>query len=93
MLTGQETARIRAKIRKEQYCITLDQMKRYFKQHQHAREIDDKKTMEKSSIISLTSIFITNASCLYPGSMANSRRSSETGESIYGKRKEQHEYG
>ena len=47
MLTGQETARIRAKIRKEQYCITLDQMKRYFKQHQHAREIDDKKTMEK----------------------------------------------
>lgn len=47
MLTGQETARIRAKIRKEQYCITLDQMKRYFKQHQHAREIDDKITMEK----------------------------------------------
>ena len=47
MLTEQETARIRAKIRKEQYCITLDQMKRYFKQHQHAREIDDKKTMEK----------------------------------------------
>lgn len=47
MLTGQETARIRAKIRKEQYCITLDQMKKYFKAHQHAREIDDKITMEK----------------------------------------------
>jgi len=41
MLTEQEKAQIRTKIRKEQYCITLDQMK------QHAREIDDKKTMEK----------------------------------------------
>lgn len=47
MLTEQEKAQIRTKIRKEQYCITLDQMKQYFKDHQHAREIDDKKTMEK----------------------------------------------
>ena len=47
MLTEQEKAQIRTKIRKEQYCITLNQMKQYFKDHQHAREIDDKKTMEK----------------------------------------------
>ena len=47
MLTEQETARIRAKIRKERYCITLNQMKKYFKQHQHAREIGDRKMMEK----------------------------------------------
>ena len=48
MLTEQEKAQIRTKIRKEQYCITLDQMKQYFKDHQHAREIDDKKTMDSN---------------------------------------------
>ena len=47
MLTAQEEARIMAKLRKDSYGITLGQMKRYFKQHQHAREIGDKKTMEK----------------------------------------------
>ena len=31
----------------EAYGITLEQMKQYFKKHQHAREIGDKKTMEK----------------------------------------------
>ena len=59
MLTEQEKAQIRTKIRKEQYCITLNQMKQYFKDLTRtnslyfspdttgAREIDDKKTMEK----------------------------------------------
>lgn len=47
MLTAQEEARIMAKIRKDSYGITLEQMKQYFKKHQHAREIGDKKTMEK----------------------------------------------
>ena len=51
MLTAQENARILAKIRKDSYGITLEQMKQYFKKHQHAREIGDKKTMEKSSTI------------------------------------------
>lgn len=51
MLTEQEKAQIRTKIRKEQYCITLDQMKQYFKDHQHAREIDDKKRWKRSSTI------------------------------------------
>ena len=47
MLTKQEKARIQTKIRKDGYGITLEQMKQYFKKHQHAREIGDKKTMEK----------------------------------------------
>lgn len=47
MLTEQEKARIQTKIRKDGYGITLEQMKQYFKKHQHAREIGDKKTMEK----------------------------------------------
>lgn len=51
MLTKQEKAQIQTKIRKDGYGITLEQMKQYFKKHQHAREIGDKKTMEKSSTI------------------------------------------
>ena len=47
MLTAQEKARILAKIRKDSYGITLEQMKQYFIKHQHAREIGDKKMMEK----------------------------------------------
>lgn len=47
MLTAQEKARILAKIRKDSYGITLEQMKQYFIEHQHAREIGDKKMMEK----------------------------------------------
>ena len=47
MLTAQEEARIIAKIRKGSYSITLEQMKQYFIEHQRAREIGDKKTMEK----------------------------------------------
>ena len=47
MLTEQEKARIQAKIRKDGYSITLEQMKKFFKKHQHAREIGDQKTMEK----------------------------------------------
>ena len=43
----QEKARILAKIRKDSYGITLEQMKQYFIKHQHAREIGDKKMMEK----------------------------------------------
>lgn len=50
MLTEQEKAQIRTKIRKEQYCITLNQMKQYFKDHQHAREIDDKKNDGKDRV-------------------------------------------
>ena len=42
MLTAQEEARILAKIRKDSYGITLEQMKQYFIKHQHAREIGDK---------------------------------------------------
>lgn len=52
MLTAQEEARIMAKIRKDSYGITLEQMKQYFKKHQHAREIGDKKTMEKNRVLS-----------------------------------------
>lgn len=47
MLTEQEKKRIRAMIRRTDYCITLSTMKRYFSQHQQAREIGDTKTMEK----------------------------------------------
>ena len=47
MLTAQEEARILAKIRKDSYGITLEQMKQFFIEHQHAREIGDKKMMEK----------------------------------------------
>ena len=47
MLTAQEKDQIIAKIRKDNYFITLEQMKQYFIEHQHAREIGDKKTMEK----------------------------------------------
>lgn len=32
---------------RRQYGITLEQMKQYFIEHQHAREIGDKKMMEK----------------------------------------------
>ena len=46
-VTEQEKVRIQAIIRKRQYGITLSQMKQFFKKHQHAREIGDKKTMEK----------------------------------------------
>ena len=46
MLTAQEKDQIIAKIRKDNYFITLEQMKQYFIEHQHAREIGDKKTME-----------------------------------------------
>lgn len=92
MLTAQEEARILAKIRKDSYGITLEQMKQYFIKHQHAREIGDKKTMEKSNTISPTSIFTMNAACWPPGSMISSRRSSKTGETSR-HRKERHEYG
>ena len=63
MLTAQEEARIMAKIRKDSYGITLEQMKQYFKKHQHAREIGDKKRWKKSSTISPTSISTTNVGC------------------------------
>ena len=46
MLTTQEEDQIIAKIRKDNYFITLEQMKQYFIEHQYAREIGDKKTME-----------------------------------------------
>ena len=36
-----------AKIRKDSYGITLEQMKQFFIEHQRARETGDKKTMEK----------------------------------------------
>ena len=61
MLTEQEKVRIQAIIRKRQYGITLSQMKQFFKKHQHAREIGDKKT-------------ITSAGCSYPGSMISCRK-------------------
>lgn len=51
MLTEQEKVRIQAIIRKRQYGITLSQMKQFFKKHQHAREIGDKKRWKKSSTI------------------------------------------
>lgn len=92
MLTAQEKARILAKIRKDSYGITLEQMKQYFIKHQHAREIGDKKMMEKSNTISPTSISTMNAACWSPGSMINSRRSSKTGKTSR-HRKERHEYG
>lgn len=93
MLTAQEEARILAKIRKDSYGITLEQMKQYFIEHQHAREIGDKKMMEKIEYhISPTSIFTMNAACWPPGSMISSRRSSKTGETSR-HRKERHEYG
>ena len=47
MLTEQEKKLILAMIRLTDYCITLSTMKRYFSQHQQARENDDTKTMEK----------------------------------------------
>ncbi len=50
MLTAQEEARIMAKIRKDSYGITLEQMKQYFKKHQHAREIGDKKNDGKNRV-------------------------------------------
>ena len=56
MLTAQEKARILAKIRKDSYGITLEQMKQYFIEHQHAREIGDKKMMEKIEYLSLIHI-------------------------------------
>ena len=46
MLTTQEEDQIIAKIRKDNYFITLEQMKQYFIEHQYARGIGDKKTME-----------------------------------------------
>ena len=36
-----------AKIRKDSYGITLEQMKRFFIEHRRARKTGDKKTMEK----------------------------------------------
>ena len=97
MLTAQEKARILAKIRKDSYGITLEQMKQYFIEHQHAREIGDKKMMEKieyhlTYINPISSISTTNAACWPPGSMISSRRSSKTGETSR-HRKERHEYG
>ena len=92
MLTAQEKARILAKIRKDSYGITLEQMKQYFIEHQHAREIGDKKMMEKIEYHLTTSISTTNAACWPPGSMISSRRSSKTGETSR-HRKERHEYG
>ena len=47
MLTAQEEARIMAKIRKDSYGITREQMKQFFIEHQRAREASDKKAMEK----------------------------------------------
>lgn len=47
MLTEQETARIRAMVRRTGYCIAPNTIKRYFSQHQQTREIGDTKTMEK----------------------------------------------
>ena len=66
-----------AKIRKDNYGITLEQMKQYFIKHQHAREIGDKKMMEKIEYHLTTSISTMNAACWPPGSMLNSRRSSK----------------
>lgn len=52
MLTEQEKVRIQAIIRKRQYGITLSQMKQFFKKHQHAREIGDKKNDGKNRVLS-----------------------------------------
>lgn len=51
MLTEQETARIRRTAAKAGYCITLQTMKRYFQQHQRARETGAAHTQEKSNTI------------------------------------------
>ena len=47
MLTEQETARIRRAAVRSGCCITLPTMKRYFQQHQRARETGDTRTQEK----------------------------------------------
>lgn len=92
MLTAQEEARILAKIRKDSYGITLEQMKQYFIEHQHAREIGDKKMMEKIEYHLTYINFHYECGLLPPGSMISSRRSSKTGETSR-HRKERNEYG
>lgn len=47
MLTKREIDNIHAQMYQDGYFISLNQMKQYFYQHQHAREIGDTKTMEK----------------------------------------------
>ena len=91
MLTAQEKARILAKIRKDSYGITLEQMKQYFIKHQHAREIGDKKMMEKIEYYLTYINFHYECGLLVTG-MINSRRSSKTGKTSR-HRKERHEYG
>ena len=77
MLTAQEEARILAKIRKDSYGITLEQMKQYFIEHQHAREIGDKKMMEKIEYHLTYINFHYECGLLATGSMISSRRSSK----------------
>lgn len=92
MLTAQEEARILAKIRKDSYGITLEQMKQYFIKHQHAREIGDKKMMEKIEYHLTYINFHYECGLLATGQYDNSRRSSKTGETSR-HRKERNEYG
>ena len=47
MLTEQEENRIIAKAARDGYGISLDTVKRYFKQHEQARKAGDEHTMEK----------------------------------------------
>ena len=89
MLTKQEEARIQTRIRKDGYGITLEQMKQYFKKHQHAREIGDKKTMEKIEY-HLTDInfhYDLRELIILPGGHSKLVRQ------LTIKRKERHEYG
>ena len=75
-----------AKIRKDSYGITLEQMKQFFIEHQRARETGDKKAMERIEY-HLTYINFHYECALLVGSMISSRRSSKTGETTHHKKK------
>ena len=47
MLTEQETTQIRNQIRRSGYGITLEEMKRFFTQHEKARRSGDIRTMAR----------------------------------------------
>lgn len=92
MLTAQEEARILAKIRKDSYGITLEQMKQYFIKHQHAREIGDKKMMEKIEYHLTYTNFHYECGLLATGQYDKLPEVIKTGETSR-HRKERHEYG
>lgn len=92
MLTAQEKARILAKIRKDSYGITLEQMKQYFIEHQHAREIGDKKMMEKIEYHLTYINFRYECGLLATGQYDKLPEVIKTGETSR-HRKERHEYG